>query len=91
MTVQEPTPEEKEPYEVVETVDFSTTTVNQEKPQESNPQLIEIRKLIETYVKEEIRKIQNTTEEQQVARPTIERQRSIKSGSGKPTKPHTPK
>jgi hypothetical protein len=59
--------------------------------QENNPQLVEIRKLIETYVKEEIRKIQSTTEEQETTRPTLEKQRPVKSGNAKTSKSQTPK
>jgi hypothetical protein len=53
--------------------------------------LVEIRKLIETYVKEEIRKIQSTTEEQETTRPTLEKQRPVKSGNAKTSKSQTPK
>jgi hypothetical protein len=59
---------------------------------QDNSELAEIRKLIQTYVKEEILKIQNTTEEQELLRPPqVEKHRSIKSGSTKTSKPQTPK
>jgi hypothetical protein len=91
MTQQASKTEEEEPFEIAETVDFSTVKDNEEKQQENNSQLIEVRKLIQTYVKEEIRKIQSTTEEQEAPRPPVEKQRSTKSSSGKPSKSQTPK
>jgi len=43
-------------------------------------------------MKEEIRKIQNTTEEQEVPRSSqVEKHRPIKSSSTKTSKPQTPK
>lgn len=56
-------------------------------------QLAEIRQLIQTYVKEEIRKIQGSAEEQEVPQPQpqVEKHRSAKSSSTKVSKPHTPK
>jgi ABC-type tungstate transport system permease subunit len=59
--------------------------------QQDNSQLIEVRKLIQTYMKEEIRKIQSTTEERKVLSPQVEKHRPVKSGSTKTSKPQTPK
>jgi hypothetical protein len=57
-----------------------------------NSQLAEIRKLIQTYVKEEIRKIQDAPEALEVPRiVSVEKHRSAKSGSAKTSKSQTPK
>jgi hypothetical protein len=53
---------------------------------------MEVRKLIQTYMKEEIRKIQSTTtEERKIASPQVEKHRPVKSSSSKTSKSQTPK
>jgi len=58
---------------------------------EENSDLAEVRKLIQIYMKEELRKIENTTEEQEAPRLQMEKPRRIKSSSSKASKPRTPK
>ncbi|CAF0998965.1 unnamed protein product [Adineta ricciae] len=55
---------------------------------EENSDLVEVRKLVQSYMQEELRKIENTTEEQ--PRQT-EKQKRIKSSSSRSSKPRTPK
>ncbi|CAF2532981.1 unnamed protein product [Rotaria sp. Silwood2] len=89
--------EEQEHVTITETEDVNTIIDDEEKQSqqqekhEENPQLIEVRKLIQTYVKEEIKKMQTTTDEQEVLRPPTEKHRSIKSSSTKTSKSQTPK
>ncbi|CAF1260362.1 unnamed protein product [Rotaria sp. Silwood1] len=97
MTREIPNTEEDEHGKIIETEDVNTINDNEEKQSqqqekhEENTELIEVRKLIETYVKEEIKKMQSTTNEQEVLRPPTEKHRSIKSSSTKTSKSQTPK
>lgn len=62
--------------------------------QQRQSQLMEVRKLVQTFVKEEIRKIQSTTEAlppPQPPRTPADKRRSGKSGSTKSSKSHTQK
>ncbi|CAF3517071.1 unnamed protein product [Rotaria sp. Silwood1] len=97
MTREIPKTEEDEHGKIIETEDVNTIKDNEEKQSqqqekhEEHAELIEVRKLIETYVKEEIKKMQSTTNEQEVLRPPTEKHRSIKSSSTKTSKSQTPK
>ncbi|UJR37633.1 hypothetical protein I4U23_030330 [Adineta vaga] len=67
----------------------NTDAVQEQKSEnEENPDLVEVRKLIQAYMKEELRKIENTTEEPSIK---TEKQRRIKSSSSRSSKPRTPK
>lgn len=58
---------------------------------EENADLGEVRKLIQAYMKEELRKIENTTEEHDAQQSQMDKQRRIKSGNSRISKPRTPK
>lgn len=53
--------------------------------------MAEVRKLVQTYVKDEMRKIQNAAAEQETLRPPTEKHRPVKSSSTKTSKSQTPK
>ena len=53
---------------------------------QDNTELDAVRKLIQTYVKEELGKLQPKTEEQHSLRSPMEKQRTVRSGSTKTSK-----
>ncbi|CAF0782278.1 unnamed protein product [Adineta steineri] len=64
---------------------------NNEQKNEEPSDLVEVRKLIQTYMKEELRKIENPTEGRELQTPT-DKHRRIRSGSSKSSsKSRTPK
>ncbi|CAF1054454.1 unnamed protein product [Rotaria sordida] len=81
--------EEKEDVNIVK--DNEEKQSQQQEKHEENSQLTDVRKLIQTYVKDEIQKIQSTTNEQETLRPPTEKHRSIKSSSTKTSKSQAPK
>ncbi|CAF4362059.1 unnamed protein product, partial [Adineta steineri] len=78
--------EDEEQQQETENID-----TNNEQKNEEPSDLVEVRKLIQTYMKEELRKIENPTEGRELQTPT-DKHRRIKSGSSKSSsKSRTPK
>ena len=58
---------------------------------ENNDQLAEVRKLIQSFLNDEIQKIQSNSERQDVPSPREEKQWPARSGSAKAAKPQESK